>query len=506
MGKYNRAIIGGIIGLALLALLTAPPAALAEPVEVVPLWGPYLTAISETGITVNWKTEGDTDGAVEYAPEESYLESGAYGEPVPDASKELHHVVLAGLQPGTTYHYRVRIGENYTADHTFATLGPGAFTFIVYGDTREQAPLYTQLDRHKLVAERIAREKNISFILHTGDLVCDGSDLAEWGRFFEAARQMLEDIPIFPVAGNHENDSRNYYDIFGMPPYYSFGCSNAWFSMLDSNDGADLAGEAAWLAGNVPPTARWKFATCHHPLYTSDPNHWGGDTSLQEAWEPAFIAAGINAVFSAHVHVYERYWENGIHYVVLGTGGAPSYELAEKKIDGYRSSLEHTLGYARVTVDGEQAVMEVIEVAELSSDNAEVVNIFPQDTVFETVSLLPEAPEKPLPGSVEISVSPDEISYGKITPGQTSPERLVTINNTGTESVNVTLEIQGEPAALDFYNRSLYIDDAIYSPELIICVIPAGGSKAVATRLRVPRDWINPGVMQVTFLFWAQKS
>jgi hypothetical protein len=101
-----------------------------------------------------------------------------------------------------------------------------------------------------------------------------------------------------------------------------------------------------------------------------------------------FVAGGINAVFNGHVHVYERYYEDGIHYAVLGIGGGPSYMLAEEKIDGYRNSLENTLGYARVTVDGNTAFMEIIKVADVSGN--ETTYIYPPNTVFERVDLSPE--------------------------------------------------------------------------------------------------------------------
>ena len=40
-------------------------------------------------------------------------------------------------------------------------------------------------------------------------------------------------------------------------------------------------------------------------------------------FEPVLQEWGIQAVFSAHVHAYEHYEEQGIHYFTLGTGGAP---------------------------------------------------------------------------------------------------------------------------------------------------------------------------------------
>jgi acid phosphatase type 7 len=506
MFKYSRVLTKIALSMAIITLLICPPVPLhAEVAQVVPLWGPYLTGVSETGITVNWKTEGASEGAVEYAVEDFYSENSSYSDSVPDSLQELHHVTLTGLQPDTIYHYRVSTGEEYTDDHVFTTLGDGPFTFIVYGDTREQAPALTQLNRHKLVADRIAQEQGISFVLHTGDLVFNGDDLGEWGRFFEAGRQMLSSIPFFPVAGNHENNSSDYYDTFGVAPYYSFNCANAHFALLDSNDGADLDAEAAWLSIDLSVDTDWKFAVCHHPLYTSDSNHWGGNTDLQEHWEPVFMENGINAVFNAHVHVYERDYENDIHYITIATGGAPSYALAEAKIPGYRNSFEHTLGYARITVNGTEASMDVIKVADLSEDNAEIINTYPPNTIFETVNLLPENDEEPPDDKpIDISINVDSITYGNVKPGGSSLAKPVTIENTGKSDVNITLELKGDDLALDFFEHSLYVNGAVYDPAQVICTISSKDSEVVSTRLLVPSNWDEMGLMQITFIFWAE--
>jgi hypothetical protein len=374
----------------------------------------------------------------------------------------------------------------------------------------------TQLDRHKLVADRIAEEEDVSFIIHTGDLVFDGDDLEEWGRFFEAGRQMLDGIPIFPVPGNHEDYSSNYYEIFGVPQWYSFDSANAHFSMLDSNDGADLDVEAAWLANDLSGDADWRFAACHHPLYTSDRNHWGGDPDLRDHWEQVLMENGVNAVFNAHMHAYERYWENGIHHVVLGIGGAPCYELADEKIDGYRNSLEHTLGYARITIDGDEASMEVIKVAELSVDNREVINVYPPGTVFETVSLSAEGSDgESLTGSlaaranvvlssIGIALDRDSIDFGDVVPGQDSAVETVNVTNTGSKNIDVSLEVAGEDAAAQsFYEQSLNVNADPYGIDDVVAGIRTGDSQSVDTQLKVPALWSANGEQRARFTFWA---
>ena len=484
----------------------------AEHDDFIPLWGPYLTDVDETEITVNWKTVNESVGAVWYATDEYYQQYVSYSHNITDSEKQLHQVQLNDLIPDTKYHYQLEIQGECTADSTFTTLGNGVFSFVIYGDTQEQIPLFTQLERHKLVANYIAAEEDISFVLHAGDLVNDVTDPGEWGHFFEAARQMLARVPIYPVLGNHEDNNSCYYENFGVPQWYSINCSNAHFTMLDSN--LSIALQKEWLMEDLDCNPTWKFVVYHHPPYSSSSKNWGGWLHTRTEWEPLFIENGIDAVFSGHVHAYERYCENGIHYTVLGTGGGPCYELAEDKISGYRNSLEYTLGYARVTVDGNEAYMDMIKVADVSQDNSEITNIYPPGTVFERVNLSPEiarahdsltASTNIVLQSVGISVEPSMIDYGDICNDDSSGVEMVHITNTGNVAAGITLEIEGfDDIAQSFFEQSLYLDGSLYDIAAIIATIEKGQVGSIATQLHAPKGWSEAGLQEARFVFWGK--
>ena len=95
-----------------------------------------------------------------------------------------------------------------------------------------------------------------------------------------------------------------------------------------------------------------------------------------------FMSGGVNAVFSAHVHAYEHFQVNGVHYFTVATGGAPSYALSPDKPDGYVNSRENTLGYMRVTVNSQQALLEFVPVAEVKDKQ---VVVLPEGIVGERV-------------------------------------------------------------------------------------------------------------------------
>jgi hypothetical protein len=144
-----------------------------------------------------------------------------------------------------------------------------------------------------------------------------------------------------------------------------------------------MPAQTAWLLDDLATNATWKFVAFHHPPYSSTSKHYGGWANLRALWSPLFINHSVTAVFSGHVHTYERLRADGITYVVAGLGGGPPYTLSETKLPESRSSLENTLGYARVTVDAENGTvrMAFIPVADCSSG---VPVLFEPGTVFET--------------------------------------------------------------------------------------------------------------------------
>ncbi|MDG6257090.1 MAG: PKD domain-containing protein [Methanomicrobiaceae archaeon] len=377
--------------------LMAPCSNYAE--TVLFFWGPYLTGTTTTATVVNVKTPEAATVTVEYADDAYYTAHGGYEHSATgEAGAELHHIELTGLSPGTLYHYRVVRSGAATADLHVRTLPEsGTFSFVAYGDSQDQLPQFSQDERHKLVADRIAGEEDVAFLLHSGDLVNDATLTTDWDRFFSAGGAMLANVTIFPAMGNHEKNATLYYDIFGVPEYYSFDAGNAHFTLLDSNDWAwpKMDEQTAWLEADLATPADWNFVTFHHPPYTSEESHWGGYTNIREEWEDIFIANGVDVVTNGEVHVYERYEVNGITYMVLGIGGGPSYPIAEEKIEGYQNSLENTLGYAKVTIDPQAgtATVEIKPVAEIATDGSGVAYIYPEGSVYETFVLeLPTGP------------------------------------------------------------------------------------------------------------------
>ncbi len=384
MRRYRKAWAMAMV--VLLALLT--PAASAAIV-----WGPYVTNTTGDSATVNWKATGEGAGWVEYAPK-----SGGSSEVcrIPSTGAGgMHRTLLTDLTPATTYRYRVGTGDETTENCRFRTFGSQSFSCIIYGDTRAQKPFFTQTERHALVAERMAAEEDILFVIHTGDFVCDET---EWDDFFAAAGPVLRNTTLVPVPGNHDGSVEAFSAIFGLPSYYSFDAGSLHVTVLDSNDRAwaDMDTQTAWLENDLASPLPRKIVTFHHPPFSSDRRHPGGDQAIRAEWSDILSRSGVDAVFSAHTHAYERYQVSGTEYVVVGCGGAPLYPLAEEKPVGYQAGRGQTLGYVRATVSPESIDLGMVAVAEVPETDDKEVTMFPAGTVIDAAHLPADAapPEK----------------------------------------------------------------------------------------------------------------
>ncbi len=343
------------------------------------IWGPYVTNTTADSATINWKATGNATGWVEYSPE------GGGTTCIPSPGDEgMHRVHLAGLLPATTYRYRVGAGDGVVEDCRFRTFGDRAFTCIIYGDSQGQRPFFTQTERHGLVAERMAEKGDILFLLHTGDFVGDES---EWDEFFAIAGPVLRNTTLVPVAGNHDGPVETFTEIFGLPPRYSFDAGSLHVTVLDSNDRAwaDMKRQTTWLEEDLTSPLPRKIVAFHHPPFSSDRKHPGGDLALRAEWSEIFSQSGVDAVFSGHTHTYERYRVCGTEYFVAGCGGGPFYPLAEEKPGGYQAGNERILGYVRATVSPGSIDAEMVAVAEITEEDG--VTIYPAGTVIDSVRL-----------------------------------------------------------------------------------------------------------------------
>ncbi len=301
--------------LAVFLAIAVTPANAAKPLKIVK--GPYLQQVTPHSIVIMWETNTAADSRVDYD-----------GQFVEDSTPvKIHEIELTGLAADTAYYYTVTSGTKTSPTSTFATApaAPRSFRFVAYGDTR------TNANAHAAVIQGIINSAP-EIVLHTGDLVENGDDSGQWGRqFFGPAHDLMINTPLLPIIGNHEGSGNLFRDLFSLGNndyWFAFTYGGVRFIGLNTHNVIYSPGSTqyTWLEEELQSpectSADWQIVYFHHPPYTATSGH-SDDMNVQTYLVPLFEQYGVDMVFNGHSHAYERYFHNGIYYIVTGGGGAP---------------------------------------------------------------------------------------------------------------------------------------------------------------------------------------
>jgi len=316
--------------------------------------GPYTVNVGPRTATVMW--------VVQTAKLSIGTDRGKLDKSAPALHAE--SIPLTGLKPGTTYYYDSFGGDAGKGSFKTAPTGTASFQFVVYGDTR------TRHDVHRAVMAAVAKNAQPDFIVHTGDLVENGNDTTLWPIFFDAEREILRKAAFFPTPGNHERNSKNYYEFMDSRPYYSFDWGGVHFALIDSDlpnvaptkreRDAFWKQQTEWLEDDLQNAdkADFRFVFAHHPPITAVRKRQGNNDHMV-ALEPLFEKHRVQAAFFGHDHNYQHYLKDSIHYFVTGGGGAPLYDV-DTPPPGITKKVEITENFLKVTVDGKKVRVEGI--------------------------------------------------------------------------------------------------------------------------------------------------
>ena len=359
-------------------------------------WAPWVTKTTTTNATINWRQDTNGTGTVAYARTEFYNQNHRFDSLVSDTSATpYHHILLTGLAPDTSYTYLVQPVGNpgVFSPRVFRTMPvSGPFTFIVISDPQE-GHNYTEEQRFRYVADAVAREPDVLFILDGGDYAGHDS-LSLWSKHFQVADGMLANAAIFPTIGNHEYHNASggdnppaaadqFHRSYDMPLNYSFDCAGVRFIVLDTPDPKNADGDdphtslalamsqESWLREQLGNTPSGTFTIHHHPVWdyynsTSNPN--------LQPWETLYHTYNISANFAGHTHNYQRYSVMGIPYFIVGNAGGRFADLTSDNPypAGYQFGDTRQLGYLKVFVDpaNKTATAQEIFVASVKEDDS----------------------------------------------------------------------------------------------------------------------------------------
>ncbi len=288
-----------------------------DPDQVLLTW----SGSPETSIDIQWRTapsvkagqvkywlEGDHDtlttGADPFLMEDRLLRNDRY----------IHRFTarLTGLKPGATYHYRVGAeGGAWSAPAAFRTQsrGPGAFSFIWFGDTHF-SPHFGNMARKTL-----QRHPEIAFYQIAGDLVTTGLNRDDWDKLFHHAGNVFAYKPLMPVPGNHDSQDGlgawMYKEMFSLPENgpaenpsemtYAYKYKNALFLMIDAT--LPLDNQTAWIEKQLSGSGeKWKFVMFHFPPYNFEEDY----AEIRKKWCSLFDRYHVDMVMGGHVHYYMR--------------------------------------------------------------------------------------------------------------------------------------------------------------------------------------------------------
>ena len=325
--------------------------------------GPFLQNVTEDSFTVVWTTDSLAVGWIEVAPDDGthfynverpkYFDMRGFGrKPI----GTLHKVTVSGLEPGTTYRYRVMckgvlIQENRARIIYDQGYGldlkkrPTKVTTKAKDYDQVKFAVVNDMHEHDSVMQVLFKDAKgkYDFVCFNGDMTSAVDSTAEIRIHYmkTASKLFASDTPLYLCRGNHEyrgNDAIKYVDYFQTPTgktYYSASYGKYFFLFLGSGEDkvdSDIRNldimmtekyvqeEAEWLKTVVESeeykNAEVKIAFCHIP---PSPTGWYGNATVSKYLVPLLNGTGLDLMLCAHIHKYSyrEAGKNGCDFPVL---------------------------------------------------------------------------------------------------------------------------------------------------------------------------------------------
>ncbi|PAA49848.1 hypothetical protein BOX15_Mlig013810g3 [Macrostomum lignano] len=310
-----------------------------------------------TQMVVTWVTQSPTNGtSVDYGTNRFDRSASGIQEKFVDGGSAkrviyIHRAVMSGLRPGQRYVYRVGSELGWSDVFLFTATKSGSdwpARFAVYGDmgnTNGKSIPFLQKE---------AQSGDFDMVLHVGDFAynMDTNNALVGDEFMRQVEPIAAYVPYMTCPGNHESayNFSNYRRRFSMPggdgegsffsfdygPVHVISFSSEFYYYLDYG-WKQAVYQFQWLEEDLQRANQnranrpWIIAMAHRPMYCSnsdDPQHctnadnlirtgfpvgskqrsriFGSDYIL--GVEQLFYRYGVDLIFGAHEHSYERMW------------------------------------------------------------------------------------------------------------------------------------------------------------------------------------------------------
>ena len=299
---------------------------------------PYLQNATSNSMHILWETDSDSQSIIEWGLSPFLTEATIGSSFLNYGSSKIHTVELVNLVPYTQYYYRVVVGnyESYSDIYNFVTppegLSETSFRIVAMSDMQKDSSNPNKFNEiiHDGVINYFSEQYSddialeLAMILTTGDLVDDGNSYYQWQNdFFEPGSNLFSHVPIYPVFGNHEQNSDYFIKYFHLPNNGTPGYEEHWYYTdysnlrvigLDSNSGYQVNTQLNWLESVLQDACfndniDFVFAHLHHPykseLWTPGESNYTGD--VIERMENFSDECGKPSIhFFGHTHGYSR--------------------------------------------------------------------------------------------------------------------------------------------------------------------------------------------------------
>lgn len=181
-------------------------------------------------------------------------------------------------------------------------------------------------------------EMNPYMVFNLGDVIHNRAS-NPWGQFTSIASPLISQVNgrYYPVFGNH--DVNGFFSYFNQLPTngpvsgcYSVETADALFAVLKvykaseaPPDCTDYTNQIHWLNTLLRDTkAPFKFVFWHRPAITTGAR---GPNLCAAVFFPTIWLNETDIVFCGHIHAYERFYADQVHYVVSGGAGGFPHDL-----------------------------------------------------------------------------------------------------------------------------------------------------------------------------------
>jgi hypothetical protein len=285
------------------------------------------------------------------------------------------------------------LGRIFPCDY-FVLAQPNKFdttSIIIVGDPQrtgfwERMAFREQNDSARAVIFRKIASEQPAAVFVLGDLVASGNDTSEWNYFMNLVSPLRqEQIPIYPLPGNHEyfgnNETalQNYFSYFPslqQKLWYDVQWKSVAFILLNSNfdDMSEDQKQAqmSWYertmdAYQQDDSIMHIIVLCHHSPYTNS-TIVSESNEVQKYFIPKYLGTRKACLFiSGHSHAYEMFSENGKRFIVTGGGGGPRQRLRMDTVhqqhrDQFSGGPIRNFHYCTLTIDGTALRFRMIQV------------------------------------------------------------------------------------------------------------------------------------------------